>query len=61
MEKGFIDILKTRQDPRLFEMAEPISGLAAGDFNYYAGVDGGLTISEQQTVSANASKVKSRL
>lgn len=60
MEKGFIDILKTRKDPRLFEVAEPIGGLSAGDFNNYAGVDGGLTISDQQTVSANASKVKIR-
>ena len=44
----------------MFEVAEPIGGLAAGDFDNYAGVNGGLTISEQQTVSANASKVKIR-
>ncbi len=60
MEKGFIDILKDRKDPRLFQVAEPISGLPAGNFDNYAGVDGGLTISDQQTVSANASKVKVR-
>jgi len=60
MEKGFIDILKERKDPRLFEVAEPIGGEPAGQFDSYAGVNGGLTISEQQTVSANASKVKIR-
>jgi hypothetical protein len=60
MEKGFIDILRDRKDPRLFEFAEPRNGLPAGDFDNYDGVNGGLTISEQQTVSANASKVKVR-
>jgi len=60
MEKGFVDILKDLKDPRLFEFAEPISGLAAGDFNNYEGVDAGLTIADQQTTSANASRIKSR-
>jgi hypothetical protein len=60
MEKGFVDILKDLQDPRLFEFAEPISGLAAGDFDNYAGVDAGLTIADQQTTSANASRIKAR-
>ncbi|HMC99250.1 MAG TPA: SusD/RagB family nutrient-binding outer membrane lipoprotein, partial [Ferruginibacter sp.] len=53
-------ILKDRSDPRLFEMAEPVSGLPAGVFSSYEGVDAGLTIGDQQTTSANASRIKGR-
>jgi hypothetical protein len=60
MEKGLVDILKDLHDPRLFEFAEPISGLAAGEFDNYDGVDAGLTISDQQTTSADASRIKAR-
>jgi hypothetical protein len=60
MEKGFVKILKDRNDPRLFAVAEPVSGLPAGDFNSYEGVDAGLTIGDQQTTSANASRIKAR-
>jgi len=60
MEKGFVTILKNRNDPRLFALAEPISGLTAGDFNNYEGVDAGLTLADQQTASSNASRIKSR-
>lgn len=60
MEEGFVNILKDRNDPRLFEIAEPISGLSAGDFNNYAGVNAGLTLSDQQNAAADASRVKSR-
>jgi hypothetical protein len=60
MEKGFVKILKDRKDPRLFEFAEPISGLAANDFNNYEGVDAGLTVSDQQTASSDASRIKAR-
>ena len=60
MEKGFVKILKDRNDPRLFSMAEPVSGMPAGVFSSYEGVDAGLTIADQQTTSANASRIKSR-
>jgi hypothetical protein len=60
MEKGFVTILKDRNDPRLFEFAEPVSGLPAGTFSSYEGVDAGLTVSDQQTASADASRIKAR-
>jgi Starch-binding associating with outer membrane len=60
MEKGFVQILKDRSDPRLFSFAEPISGLPAGVFANYAGVDAGLTVSDQQTASSGASRIKQR-
>lgn len=60
MEKGFVKILKDRSDPRLFALAEPISGQPAGVFASYEGVDAGLTLTAQQTASASASRIKSR-
>jgi len=60
MEKGFIKILKDRKDPRLFAFAEPVSGLPANVFGSYEGVDAGLTTADQQTASANASRIKAR-
>ncbi len=60
MEKGFVKILKDRNDPRLFAMAEPVSGLPAGVFSSYEGVDAGLTVGDQQTTSANASRIRAR-
>jgi hypothetical protein len=60
MEKGFVDILKDRSDPRLFAMAEPIPGMDAGIFANYDGVNGGHTLADQQTESSNASRIKSR-
>ena len=60
IEKGFVKILKDRSDPRLFAMAEPISGSPADVFTSYEGVDAGLTVSGQQTASANASRIKAR-
>jgi hypothetical protein len=60
MEKGFVKILKDRQDPRLFAFAEPIGGGAPNNFNNYEGVDAGLTISDQFNASGNASRIKSR-
>ena len=60
MEKGFVKILKDRQDPRLFAFAEPVSGLPANVFTNYEGVDAGLTIGDQFTASSNASRIKSR-
>lgn len=60
MEKGFVKILKDRSDPRLFQFAEPVSGLPANVFSSYEGVDAGLTVSDQQTASADASRIKAR-
>lgn len=60
MEKGFVKILKDRSDPRLFAFAEPVSGLPANVFSSYEGVDAGLTLADQQTASANASRIKAR-
>ncbi len=60
MEEGFVNILKDRKDPRLFSFAQPISGLPANVFDNYAGVNGGLTLADQQTASANASRINSR-
>jgi hypothetical protein len=60
MEKGFVNILKDKNDPRLFEIAEPVSGLPAGEFSSYEGDDAGLTVSDQQTASDNASRIKAR-
>lgn len=60
IEEGMADILKDRDDPRLFSFADPISGLAANDFDNYAGVNAGLTVADQQTASANASRINRR-
>jgi hypothetical protein len=60
LEAGMADILKTRQDPRLFYFAEPITGQAAGVFANYAGVNAGLTVADQQSASSGASRVHRR-
>ena len=60
MEKGFVDMLKNLNDPRLFQMAEPISGQPANVISSYNGVNAGLSVSAQQSASGTASKVKSR-
>ena len=60
LEKGFVKILKDRQDPRLFAIAEPVTGQPAGDFNSYEGVDAGLTVSDQNNASPSASKIARR-
>lgn len=60
LEKRFVAILKDRQDPRLFEIADPVTDMPAGDFNSYDGVDAGETISEQNNSSPMASKIRSR-
>lgn len=59
MEKGFVKILKDRSDPRLFAIAAPVSG-AEGVFSNYEGVDAGMTVANQQTASADASRIKAR-
>ena len=60
LEKGFVTILKDRQDPRLFEIAEPVTDMPAGVFSSYDGVDAGGTIAEQNDASPSASKIKNR-
>ena len=60
MEEGFVNILKDRQDPRLFAIAEPVSGQPAGDFASYAGVNAGGYIDDQQSAAGSASRAKSR-
>jgi len=60
MEKGMTDTLKSKSDPRLFSFAEPITGQTPNVFSHYAGVNAGLTIADQQTTSASASRVNRR-
>ena len=60
LEKGLVMILKDRNDSRLFSFAEPIPGTNAGVFANYDGVDAGQTIADQQTASANASRINRR-
>ena len=60
IEAGMANILKARNDPRLFSFADPISGLQPNVFANYAGVNAGLTVADQQTASANASRINRR-
>jgi hypothetical protein len=60
LEAGIAEILKTRQDPRLFHFAEPITGQTAGVYANYAGVNAGLTVADQQSASSSASRVHRR-
>ena len=60
LEKGFATILKDREDPRLFRMFEPVTGKPANVFSSYDGVDAGLTVATQQSVSKDASKLARR-
>jgi hypothetical protein len=60
LEKKFVTTLKDLQDLRLFEIAEPVTDMPAGDFNSYDGVDAGGTIAEQNDASPSASKIKNR-
>jgi hypothetical protein len=60
LEKGFVSLLKNRNDPRLFKIAEPITGQPAGVFSSYDGVDAGLTVADQNGASPFASKIARR-
>jgi hypothetical protein len=60
IEEGMANILKARNDPRLFSFADPISGMQPNVFTNYAGVNAGLTVADQQTASANASRINRR-
>ncbi len=60
MEKGFIKILKDRNDPRLYIFAEPFGSQPANVLTSYEGVDAGLGVSAQQSSSGAASRIKKR-
>ncbi|RZM18696.1 MAG: SusD/RagB family nutrient-binding outer membrane lipoprotein [Pedobacter sp.] len=60
LEQGLAKILKDRNDPRIFSFAEPITGLTPNNFANYAGVNAGLTIADQQSTSATASRIARR-
>jgi hypothetical protein len=60
MEEGFVDTLKAKSDPRLFSFAAPVTGQTPNIFANYAGVNAGLTVADQQSASAAASRINSR-
>ena len=60
LEEGMVNILKARNDRRLFSFGEPITGMAPNVFANYAGVNAGLTVADQQSASANASRIHRR-
>ena len=60
MEEGMVDTLKAKDDPRLFSFAQPVTGQAPNVFANYAGVNAGLTVADQQSASAAASRINSR-
>lgn len=60
LEEGMADTLKVRNDPRIFSFGEPINGQAPNIIANYAGVDAGLTVADQQSASANASRINRR-
>ncbi len=55
LEQGFADTLIAKNDPRLFSIAQPIAGKAAGVFANYGGVNAGLTATDQQNAANTAS------
>jgi hypothetical protein len=65
MEETFIDLLKSKKDPRLFTFAEKApkyASLPDNDFNAYGGVKGSAPINENndRVVAGEASKIKAR-
>jgi hypothetical protein len=60
LEKRFVTLLKNLNDPRLFVIAEPVTGQPAGVFSSYDGVDAGLTVADQNNASPGASKIARR-
>jgi hypothetical protein len=60
LELGMATILKDRNDPRIFSFAEPITGLPANNVANYGGVNAGLTVADQQSASASASRIARR-
>jgi hypothetical protein len=60
LEKRFVTMLKDRQDPRLFKIAEPVTNKPANVFSSYDGVDAGATVADQNDASPDASKIARR-
>ncbi|WP_270087912.1 SusD/RagB family nutrient-binding outer membrane lipoprotein [Sphingobacterium sp. SYP-B4668] len=60
LEESFVKLLKNRQDPRLFSFGDPISGMPAGQFSSYKGVDAGLSPADQQSTAAGSSLIARR-
>jgi hypothetical protein len=65
MEEGFVNLLKSKQDPRLFAYAEKTpksAALPATDFNAYGGAKGSATLGENsaRVVAGEVSKIKAR-
>lgn len=60
LEKGFADTLISKTDPRLFSFGLPVAGKAAGVFANYAGVNAGLTATQQQNSANSASLINPR-
>ncbi len=60
LEEGMANILKDRNDPRIFSFGEPITGLPPNIIANYAGVNAGMTVADQQSASANASRINRR-
>ena len=60
LEEGMANILKDRNDPRIFSFGEPITGLPANVIANYTGVNAGMTVADQQSASSNASRINRR-
>lgn len=65
MEEGYVNMMKTKEDPRLFKIAEKANNHkddADGNFNSYGGAKGSATLSENanKAVSGEISRVNPR-
>lgn len=60
LEQGIADTLISKKDPRLFVIAQPMSGKAAGNFASYIGINAGLTATDQQNAANTASLLAAR-
>ncbi|MFC0774930.1 SusD/RagB family nutrient-binding outer membrane lipoprotein [Terrimonas alba] len=60
LEKGMADILKARNDPRIFSFGQPVAGQTPNVFANYAGVNAGLTVADQQSSAPAASRIHRR-
>lgn len=65
MEESFVDLLKSKQDPRLFTFADPEpngSALPETDFNAYGGLDGSAPLSDNtnRLVNGEGSRADAR-
>lgn len=60
LEQSYVDLLKSRKDPRLFSIADPVAGQPAGVFESYNGVDAGLSPADQQSTASKSSLIARR-